>query len=168
MKVVDDLGRPWYVSRRWIAWRPRTADDWVPKGGDKPVPESDDEAPTGLRRVLYWLSLLGLFLLEPLSRTLDVVLVLVERLLLALTLPFAVAGRVLFRRSWDVEVRHGLSRVWETPAGGWAASRELISTQAELLRRGEHPAQELVEPPHRAKNVGPGGRRARRDRRAGD
>ncbi|WP_185996070.1 hypothetical protein [Nocardioides campestrisoli] len=140
MKVVDAHGQVWRVSRRWVPWRRRGEFSDSADGLDFLDAEPDN--PIGC---LLWL--VGLVVAIP---TLTVMLIgltftVVELVLLAVLLPFAILGRVLFGRHWYVEVRHGFERVWEAEAGDWAASREEIHANADRLRRGDHPVQLLPD-----------------------
>lgn len=159
MRIEDADRRVWRVTRRWVPWRRRGE---LSEHGELPsLLDGDADDPIGCA---VWL--IGLVITLPLLVLTLVALAfsVVELLLLAVLLPFAVLARVVFGRRWHVEVRHGFERVWEAEVGTWAESREAIAAQVELLRRGEHPAQELVAPeaPKAPGPTGPGGRRARR------
>ncbi|GGD15011.1 hypothetical protein [Nocardioides daphniae] len=160
MKVTDPHGRVWRVSRRWVPWRRRGE---LSDHGELPsLLDGDADDPIGCA---VWL--VGLVITLPLVVLTLAALAfsLVELLLLAVLLPFAVLARVAFGRRWHVEVRHGFERVWEAEAGTWSDSRVAIAAQGEHLRRGEHPAQAMVAVPtprvKRSDRV-PGGKRARR------
>ena len=119
MRVTTDDGRQLVVGRRWLPWRPR------PRELDGPaeffdVVGGDDLAGIALSIVLAMV----LSLLAPL---LLVVLVLTGELLLVLLLaPLAVGVRVLLRRPWLVEVRHGGTLLHAEKVVGWRASGDRI------------------------------------------
>jgi hypothetical protein len=133
VKVTDPDGQVWRISRRWVPWRRRT----------KGIETAAGFASIGFD--LGELPVVGvlLFILLVLPLALLTALVTVEFALVLLVLPFAVLGRVLLGRAWNVEVRRGWKPWTEAPAGRWIDATVTIHQLADAVRRGEGPARTL-------------------------
>ncbi|MFC7503063.1 hypothetical protein ACOACQ_05100 [Nocardioides sp. CPCC 206347] len=130
MKVIDDHGQVWRVTRRWLPWRPhRHKVDpslWL-DGVDDPI---------GFLILLV----IGFFVLPVVLVGLFLTL---EVLLILLLLPFAVIGRIALGKHWWVEARKGFSPYWEVQAGNWRQSRDQIRKVAGDIERGDLPLRTL-------------------------
>ena len=158
--VTAPDGIEWTVGRRWLPRPPR----WVGvafrnlrERDDAPAPRVDGE-----RRDDWWEAVEGLGHLGDAAGTADdlggcgaivavalvvlaavaVVVFVLPALLLVLDVLFvlvlaglAVAGRILFRRPWEIVASSGLQR-GEWAVVGWAASRRAIRHVAARLAQG--------------------------------
>lgn len=91
--------------------------------------------------IVIWIVVVMLAVLAPIA--LSILFLPLEILLVALVLPFALLGRVLFGRKWRVEIRRGWTPWHEFLAGDWRASGLGIHATAEQIRHGDVPARTL-------------------------
>lgn len=136
MKVTDPSGQTWRVSRRWAPWRPRLRD--VGGAAQDAAWWAGDPADVAIWMFFFVLSVLAPLLLA-------LAFAPVELALLAVALPVAVLGRVVFGRKWHVEVRRGWRPWTEVLAGSWAQSGIRIVEIAGAVRRGDLPERTLPE-----------------------
>lgn len=128
MKVVDHEGKVWRVSRRWMPWRRRLhMPDWATSG----TTFMPGEVLGGLVNAVVGIVVFVPVLLWSLVLLLEVVLML-------LVTPFVLLARIV-GSPWPVEVRDRWTFAWETMAGDWGRSGEVIDEVAEILRRGDRP-----------------------------
>ncbi|GAA1538873.1 hypothetical protein [Nocardioides humi] len=133
MRVRDPEGKTWRVTRRWLPWRPRPR-SWGP--------QFLLEAADGITGFLLAL-VIGLVVLPVAT---FVLLSGGELVILLVVLPFVVAGRVIFGRTWWVEARLGFRPYWEEESGDWRTSGQRIRQVAEAIERGDPPLRTLGPP----------------------
>jgi hypothetical protein len=134
VKVTDPDGQTWRISRRWVPWRARLRD--VSEAAEETAFFAGDPADIAIWICVFLISVLAPIVLSVLFLPLEIALV-------ALVLPFAVLGRVLFGRTWRVEVRRDWKPWHEFLAGDWQTSTLKIHETADQIRRGDIPARSL-------------------------
>lgn len=132
MRVRDPQGRQWRVRRRWLTirrpkWHRKDGPDLdvldVLDLGDDPI-----SLAIGVLLLIGAGALLGIFLLP-------LVLFLGELLLLVPLAALGILGRLLLRRPWTIEARHGPTVV-RTQVVGWHDSTREIARLASQVRLG--------------------------------
>ncbi len=132
MRVRDPQGERWSVRRRWWPWRrllPGALVDDQP-GERLTADPLLDRSYAYIGRAAP--SSHGLVRLGALP------LALVEMLLQAALVPFALLGRAL-GLPWSVEVRYGRRRYHEARVRGWAASGDRVRQLAQDIEQGRWP-----------------------------
>lgn len=134
MKVKDQHGQTWRVTRRWVPWRRRLKGSWD-LAPDLPMGSLGDDPISAIVGIVFLIILLPFLVL--------VLIAGLELLVILAVLPFAVLGRMAFGKHWHVEVRRGFTPVYELEAGGWRASGERIQALAGAIQRGDTVPQNL-------------------------
>jgi hypothetical protein len=140
LEVRDPDGGVWRIRRRWAAQRIRVRRRDLVDVSFADVGGLFDGAPSGLA-LLVTVVIVGAVLVFV---VLPIAAFLLELLILAILVAGYVAGRVLLRRPWDIDVRgDGYRRTLHVH--GWRASRRAMRDLAAALERGEAPSA-LLDP----------------------